>query len=101
MPWQLCSDTTSTSGTSFLAERRHILRHARAHFGIRQPPASCGEIVDHGLGLVGARYYSSHRGMGEDELEKELAPASAVEIGRPIGQLTAQSLAKELPASEG
>ena|SRR5580692_802651 len=76
------------------AERRDILRHARALFGIRQPPASCGEIVDHVLGLVGARYDDSHGGMREDEFEKELAPARTVEIGGPIRQLTAQGLAK-------
>jgi hypothetical protein len=79
---------------SFLAERIHVLDHSGALFGIGQPPASSGEIIDHMLDLVGARYDNSHGRMGKDELKKELAPAGALEIGRPIRKALAQGFAK-------
>ncbi len=76
------------------AQRRHMLCHARALLGIGQPPASRGKIVDHVLGLIGAGDDCRHRRMGEDELEKELAPTCTAKIRRPIGQLAAQGLTK-------
>src|SRR5258706_15011608 len=78
----------------------HILDHPFALFGIGQPPAPGAEIVDHMLGFAGAGNGGGDRRMAENEFQEELAPACAIELGRPVRQLPAQRRAEQPSAAE-
>src|SRR5256886_2406823 len=58
-----------------ILKRVEVLRHAAALRFVGKPAAAGGQVVEHVLGLPGARDGAGHRGMRRDPFQEKLRPA--------------------------
>ena len=73
----------STIRTSELLDMRD---HARPHGRVGQPPGGGAHVLPHMIDAGRRRDGAGHGRMRDDELENELRPARAADLGGPAGQ---------------
>src|SRR6184192_2606574 len=81
-------------------KRRDEINHSLTHLCVRKLSDCSLHVVLKVARLVGRRNGAGDGRMRDDPFQKELRPGSAIEFGRPIGQLFRARAGEQITATE-